>query len=67
VLFGGLGLAGVWRLRILIVIGWAGHVGWDLVMAQGSAYVPSGYPILCVGTDIFLAGYITALIWPRNA
>ena len=65
--FGGLGLAGVWRVPVLIVIGWAGHGGWDLVMAQKSAYVPPWYPILCVGTDIFLAGYISALIWPRTA
>ena len=43
-----------------------GFMGWDLALAKRSAYVPSWYPILCVGTDIFLAGYITALIWPRH-
>jgi hypothetical protein len=69
VLFGGLGLVGVWRAPSLIAVGWAGHVAWDLAVEKASAaiYAPWWLPLLCVGTDIFLAGYIAALVWPRKA
>ena len=66
-LYGGIGLAGVWRFPMLIAFGWATHVAWDLAVASESAasYVPAWWPALCVGTDLFLAGYITAIIWKR--
>ena len=65
--YGGLGLAGIWRWAVLIAFGWATHVGWDLAVSPDSAasYVPAWWPALCVGTDLFLAGYITAVIWKR--
>lgn len=66
-LYGGLGLAGVWRWPVLIAFGWATHVAWDLAVSPETAasYVPGWWPALCVGTDLFLAGYITAVIWRR--
>jgi len=66
-LYGGLGLAGVWRWPVLIAFGWATHVAWDLAVSPETAasYVPAWWPTLCVGTDLFLAGYITAVIWRR--
>lgn len=66
-LYGGLGLAGVWRFPVLIALGWATHVAWDLAGPGESAgsYVPTWWPAVCVGTDLFLAGYITAIIWKR--
>jgi hypothetical protein len=66
-LYGGLGLAGVWRWPVLIAFGWATHVAWDLAVSPETAasYVPAWWPMLCVGTDLFLAGYITAVIWRR--
>ena len=68
-LFGGLGLIGVWRWPGMIAIGWAGHVTWDVAVpgASTTPYAPWWWPTLCVGTDIFLAGYITALVWPGNS
>lgn len=66
-LYGGLGLGGAWRFPVLIAFGWATHVAWDLAMTGESiaSYVPAWWPALCVGTDLFLAGYITAIIWKR--
>jgi len=68
-LFGGLGLAGLWRWPVLIAVGWAGHVAWDFAPSGSSSasYAPSWWPPVCVGTDLFLAGYITALIWAKKA
>jgi hypothetical protein len=64
-LFGGLGVLGVWRWPALLAAGWAGHVAWDLFVANASVtrYVPAWYPTLCIGADLFLAGYITGLVW----
>jgi hypothetical protein len=64
-LYGGLGLAGLWRWPVLIALGWAGHVAWDLASSGGNSAscAPSWWPPLFVGTDLFLAGYITALVW----
>jgi hypothetical protein len=66
-LYGGLGLGGAWRFPVLIAFGWATHVAWDLAVTGEStaSYVPAWWPALCVGTDLFLAGYITAIIWKR--
>lgn len=45
-LFGGLGLAGLWRWPLLIALGWAGHVAWDLASSGGNfpSYAPSWWP-----------------------
>lgn len=68
-LYGGLGLAGVWRWPVFIAFGWATHVAWDLAVSGGSAaaYTPAWWPAVCIGTDLFLAGYITALMWPQKS
>ena len=65
--YGTLGLVGAWRLPVLIAFGWATHVAWDLAVAgeATASYVPAWWPEICVGTDLFLAGYITAMIWRR--
>jgi hypothetical protein len=66
-LYGSLGLAGVWRYPVLIAFGWTAHIAWDLAVAGESAafYAPAWWPSFCVGTDLFLAGYITAIAWRR--
>jgi hypothetical protein len=42
-------------------------VAWDLAVTGESivSYVLAWWPALGVGTDLFLAGYITAIIWKR--
>lgn len=69
ILYGGLGLAGLWCWPLLIALGSAGHVAWDLASSGGNSpsYAPSWWPTVCVGTDLFLAGYITALVWPKKS
>ena len=64
-LFGLLGVLGFWDRPTLLVIGWAGHALWDAAFHTGGrgAYVPEWYPMLCVGFDLFLAGYIAGRPW----
>lgn len=67
-LFGVLGLLGMSR-PILLVLGWAGHVLWDVLFHTGGqgGYVPDWYPMLCVGFDLFLAGYIAGRFWTSGS
>lgn len=58
-LFGGVALAGTRGRPALLAAGWALHVGWDLALHPGgSGYVHAGYPTLCTGFDLLLAGYL---------
>ena len=67
--FGGLGALGIWRWPAVLAVGWAGHVAWDLLVVKASVtrYAPDYLPALCIGFDLFLAGYIAGMVWPgRN-
>ncbi|HJU06331.1 MAG TPA: hypothetical protein VJ692_14380 [Nitrospiraceae bacterium] len=67
-LFGSLGAVGIWLWPPMLAFGWIAHIAWDLLVS-GSAetgYAPSWYPTLCIGTDLFLAGYIWGLLWSRR-
>jgi len=60
--FGLLAAAGVrWSARLL-GFGWLLHVSWDLSFhpIDVSSYAPSWYPPVCLGFDLFVAGYIFA-------
>ena len=65
VLYGTLAALGLWRWPALLVLGWTGHVAWDLFFhyANGPGFAPVWYPFFCVGFDVFIGGYITALAW----
>jgi hypothetical protein len=43
-----------------LVMGWAAHAGWDVLLHKVLAvgFVPEWYPVVCLGFDLFLAGYI---------
>jgi len=60
--FGVLAWWGLRREPIWLAVGWALHVGWDLGLHGGlgaaQPFVPASYPALCVGFDIFVAGYV---------
>lgn len=59
VLFAFLAWWGVRREPIWLAVGWALHVGWDLGLhGAAETFVPEWYPALCVGFDVFVAGYI---------
>ena len=54
----------VWALAL----GWIAHAGWDVlphkVLSVG--FVPEWYPFVCIGFDLFLAGYIAVSIRERR-
>ena len=65
-LFAAIALGGLrWKPHVL-AIGWVAHVGWDLLLhpVQHSGYAPWWYAALCVGFDLFVAGWIASL-WRR--
>ena len=49
------------RLRVLIV-GWAVHPAWDVLIHRvwSAGLAPEWYPVVCVGFDLSLAAYIGA-------
>ena len=54
----------VWAL----VLGWIAHVGWDVLLHKVLVvgFAPKWYPFVCVGFDLFLAGYIAVSIRERR-
>lgn len=64
----GLLAAGGRRLAWILPLGYVAHGLWDLRHgALVTAYVPSGYPELCIGYDWALALYMLARLraWSR--
>jgi hypothetical protein len=55
---------GARRWPLLLAVGWTGHVAWDLFVhyAGGPNFAPAWYPVLCVGFDLFLGGYIAGAV-----
>ena len=47
---------------IWLAIGWALHIGWDVIVHLESSHVPTWYPALCFGFDVAIALYIIFLI-----
>ena len=64
VLYGALAVLGAWRWPVLLALGFTAHVAWDLFFhhASGASFAPAWYPLLCVGFDLFLGGYIAGLV-----
>jgi hypothetical protein len=52
------GLRSVW----VLTIGWATHAVWDVLLHKvlEGGFVPEWSPVVCIGFDLFLAGYIAA-------
>ena len=61
-------LLGLWRWPSILALGWSTHVAWDLYFhnAHGPSFAPGWYPVLCVGFDLFLGGYIAGLLARRS-
>jgi hypothetical protein len=60
VLFGVLAWVG-FRYSLLLALGWAAHVLWDLLLhlnGPGAAYTPDWYPWLCVSFDLLVAAAV---------
>ena len=63
-LFSAAALVGVVWYPAVLAAGWALHVGWDLMLhpVHASGYAPWWYPVLCVGFDFFVAGFLVATL-----
>ena len=67
--FGLLAASGLrWSARLL-GFGWLLHVFWDLSFhpIHVSSYAPWSYPLVCLGFDLFVAGYIFANTRPASS
>ena len=62
-LYGTAAWVGLRGKPLLIALGWAAHVGWDLLLhlsGAGAEYTPHWYPWFCVGFDLVIAGAVLA-------
>ncbi len=59
-LFGGLAWLGVRASRWWLATGWGAHVAWDvgLHLDRAQTVVGAWYPLLCVGFDLMVAGFV---------
>jgi hypothetical protein len=51
-----------------LAAGWLAHVAWDvgLHLDQSPGVVPAWYPLLCVGFDLVVVGYLLGWVNGRN-
>jgi len=49
---------------LILALAWAAHAAWDVFLHKllDVAFVPDWYPLVCVGFDLLLAGYIAVRI-----
>lgn len=49
---------------LILALSWAAHVAWDVLLHKllDVAFVPDWYPVVCVGFDLLLAGYIAVRV-----
>lgn len=60
--FGTIALVGLLFSPLVLALGWALHVGWDLVLhpGTGAGSIPYWYPAVCFGFDLLIAAYVAA-------
>jgi hypothetical protein len=65
-LFGALAWQGMRGAPWFLVVGWLSHVAWDagLHLDRASPIAPEWYPLLCVGFDLIVAGFVVGRISP---
>lgn len=64
VLFGAAAVVGVRFRGWALALGWGAHVLWDVLLHRsgaGSTFTPAVYPLLCIGFDLLVAGYVAML------
>jgi hypothetical protein len=70
VLFGCLAWLGLRASRWWLAMGWVAHVAWDvgLHLDRAQAVVAAWYPLLCVGFDLVVAGFlVSAALGPARS
>jgi hypothetical protein len=59
--FGVLALLGLRAFPLILALGWAIHVAWDVLLhlhGAGALFTPRWYPWLCVSFDLVVAGAV---------
>jgi hypothetical protein len=67
-IFGALAWLGVRVSSWWLALGWLGHVAWDvgLHLDRPQAVAPEWYPLLCVGFDLIVAGFLVGRAAPAR-
>jgi Family of unknown function (DUF6010) len=49
---------------LILALAWAAHAAWDVALHKllDVAFVPDWYPLVCVGFDLLVAGYIAVRV-----
>jgi hypothetical protein len=65
-IFGTLAWLGMRSSPWWLALGWLGHVAWDvgLHLDQVQPIAPRWYPLLCVGFDLIVAGFVLGRVAP---
>ena len=65
-IFGALAVGGTRRSPLLLALGWALHVGWDVLLhvGPGTEFVPLWYVPVCVGFDLVAHGHMSLPMAP---
>jgi hypothetical protein len=67
-LFGGAAWVGLRGSPVVLAVGWAVHVAWDVLLhleGAGATYTPSWYPWLCASFDLVVAGAVLVSVRRR--
>lgn len=53
-------LLGVRASPWFLALGWGAHAVWDIAIpaSRDASYLPTWYPMLCLGFDVVVAGYV---------
>ncbi len=68
--FGVFAWLGLRASSVWLALGWAAHVSWDVGLHIGAgapAFVPTFFPMFCIGFDLLVAGYIGARAYAGRA
>jgi len=63
-IFGIVAALGRWHSPWWLAVGWAAHVGWDVVLhpLDTAGHAPAWYPPVCIGFDLLVAAYLASRI-----
>ena len=65
ILYGVVAWLGLRRSAWWLTLGWATHTAWDVALhlGDGTAFVPSWYPLACGSFDLLVGAYVAVRLW----